>query len=298
MENLLEQRAHALGVELLENVPLASLTTFRIGGPARWLARPQTTAELRALRAAAAEAGIRCALIGNGSNLLAADEGFDGLILKLPEGEIERRGDTLCASGGTLLSRLAAAALEAGLTGLEFASGIPGTVGGAVVMNAGAYGGEIAQVLASAEASDAQGRCFTLDAAAHRFGYRRSVYKEHPDWVCERACFALTPGDPALIRARMEEMAARRREKQPLDKPSAGSTYKRPEGYFAGRLIEDAGLKGYTVGGAQVSEKHAGFIVNLGGATCADVLALMEHIEAEVAARFGVTLEREVRLLR
>ena len=290
--------ARTLGVPLLENEPLALYTTFRIGGPARFFARPGTMAALRALRLAARACGVPCAVVGNGSNLLVPDEGFPGLVLRTADGPAVREGNALRAPAGALLSRVALTALEEGLTGLEFAHGIPGTVGGAVVMNAGAYGGEIAQVLQSSAASDGEGNVLSLTREQHRFGYRRSVYKDQPGWLCEEAVFVLTPGDRPAIRGRMDDLAARRREKQPLDRPSAGSVYKRPEGMFAGKLIEDCGLKGCAVGGAQVSEKHAGFIVNRGGATCADVLALMDRIEETVFARFGVRLEREVRVLR
>jgi len=297
-ENSFLKRAAELGTPVLEYEPLSRYTTFRIGGPARFLARPAGPAALRALRLAAAECGLPCVILGNGSNLLAADEGYPGVVLRTPDGPAVREGDVLRVPAGALLSRAAQTALEQGLTGLEFAHGIPGTAGGAAVMNAGAYGGEIAQVLCGSAASDETGRAFDLGAAEHAFGYRRSVYTAHPDWLCESVSFALTPGDPAAIRARMDELAARRREKQPLEYPSAGSVYKRPEGHFAGRLIEDCGLKGRAVGGAQVSEKHAGFIINTGDATCADVLALMALVEKAVYERFGVRLEREIRLLK
>lgn len=296
-EHTLKTVAAGLCVPLLSQEPMKNHTTFRIGGPARWFAAPQTEAQFRALYLAAQDADIPCAVVGNGSNLLVSDEGFSGLVLRTPDGPAEREDDTLRVPAGALLSRVAQAALEHGLSGLEFAAGIPGTVGGAVVMNAGAYGGEIAQVLRESAAIDEAGRQLCLSLAEHRFGYRHSVYKDHPGWVCENAVFALHPDNPAAIRARMEDYAVRRREKQPLELPSAGSAYQRPKGFFAGKLIEDCGLKGCCVGGAQVSVKHAGFIVNTGGATCVDVLALMEHIEQTVYARFGVRLEREVRLL-
>lgn len=295
--NALIAEAARLGVPLLEQELMKNHTTFRVGGPACWFAAPKTARQLWLLLSAARESNIPCVVIGNGSNLLAPDEGYAGLVLRTPDGVIEREGDTLRASAGTLLSKVAQAALEYGLSGMEFAGGIPGTVGGAVVMNAGAYGGEISQVLRESTARTETGDLTRLSNAGHAFGYRQSVYKSHPAWICEEASFTLHPDDPSAIRARMEDFAARRREKQPLELPSAGSVYKRPEGCFAGKLIEDCELKGFTVGGAQVSMKHAGFIVNIGGASCADVLAVMAHIEETVFLRFGVRLEREVRLL-
>lgn len=296
--NALIQTAENLKTELLLQEPMKNHTTYRIGGPARYFAAPETADQLWRLLCAARDAGIPSAVIGNGSNLLVPDEGYPGLVLRAPGGSIEREGDALRVPAGTLFSKAAQAALEYGLSGLEFAGGIPGTVGGAVVMNAGAYGGEVAQILQESYARDESGSVLCLSCAEHDFGYRESIYKHHSNWICEGAVFMLRPDDPAVIRARMEDYAARRREKQPLELPSAGSVYKRPSGYFAGKLIEDCGLKGYTVGGAQVSPKHAGFIVNIGGATCADVLKLMTHIEKTVFDRFGVRLEREVRLLK
>lgn len=293
----LKQAAAELQIPLLEREPMKNHTTFRIGGPARFFAAPQTAEQFYLLLKEAGETQIPCTVVGNCSNLLVADEGFAGLVLRTPSGPVKQAGDTLCAPAGVLLSSLAQFALERGLSGLEFAGGIPGTVGGAVVMNAGAYGGEISKVLCESTARDGQGTMLHLDNPSHHFGYRESIYKEHPTWVCEGAVFSLHKDDSAAIRARMEDYAVRRREKQPLELPSAGSIYKRPEGHFAGKLIEDCGLKGYAVGGAQVSPKHAGFIVNTGGATCKDVLKVMEHVEEAVYTRFGVRLEREVRLL-
>ena len=195
------------------------------------------------------------------------------------------------------MAQLAQAALHAGLTGAEFAAGIPGTVGGGVFMNAGAYDGEMSGIVTRSVYMDENGGSCALSGAEQAFGYRTSIYKQHPEWVIIEAECLLKPGDPAEIRAKMDDFARRRREKQPLNFPSAGSTFKRPEGYFAGRLIEGAGLKGASVGGAQVSEKHAGFVINHGGATCADVTALIEHIQKTVFDRFGVHLECEVRTI-
>ena len=298
-------RRAAPGLELREKEPLSRHTTFRIGGPARLMALPKTEEEAKTALKAAAALEIAPFFLGNGSNLLAADGGYDGFVLK-PAGELEEiralpsrdpEGRVLLeAGGGAALSRLSAAALERGLTGLEFAQGIPGSVGGAVTMNAGAYGGEISQVLLYAAALERDGTERLIPAADCRLSYRRSLFSGGGLLVC-RAAFALTPGERTEISARMEDFARRRREKQPLEYPSAGSMFKRPAGYFAGALIEQCGLKGLTVGGAQVSEKHAGFLVNRGGATCADVLELIRQVRERVLRETGVELEMEVRTL-
>jgi UDP-N-acetylmuramate dehydrogenase len=222
-----------------------------------------------------------------------------GLIIKIADAPVRMLDTcTLEASAGTSLARLAVAAAEAGLTGLEFAHGIPGTVGGAVMMNAGAYDGQISDVLVSSCCYDGAERQFLkLEKDAHLFTYRHSSYMEHPCRVVTSAIFRLQPGNKDAIRAKMSELNSRRREKQPLEFPSAGSTFKRPEGHFAGKLIEDCGLKGYRIGGAQVSEKHAGFVINAGGATCQDVVQLVEYIEQQVYQRLAIRLEREVRVI-
>ncbi|MBO5973127.1 MAG: UDP-N-acetylmuramate dehydrogenase, partial [Clostridia bacterium] len=206
-------------------------------------------------------------------------------------------GNRVTVSAGTQLAVLAQACAEHSLTGLEFAHGIPGTVGGAVMMNAGAYGGEIGGVLVSTRYCTPEGEIRTLSAEEHGFGYRTSFFKTHPEYLILSAEFELRQGDRDEIKNTMAELARRRRESQPLDKPSAGSTFKRPEGYFAGKLIEDCSLKGFTIGGAQVSQKHAGFVINAGGATCSDVLELCAHIQKTVYERFGVMLEREIKIL-
>ena len=291
--------ARELGLEILENEPLSRHTSFRIGGPARYFAAVEGLQVLQ-LYSACSAAGLPFVLIGNGSNILARDAGLPGLVCKLAAGELAVEENCIIAPAGCLLSSLAVAAQRAGLTGLEFAQGIPGSVGGGVFMNAGAYGGQLSDTLVESfyidlDHSEAGER--RLAAADHVFGYRHSRYMEQPNWLITRAVFAFSPGDRSAIAALMADLATQRREKQPLEYPSAGSTFKRPEGHFAGRLIEEAGLKGYAIGDAQVSEKHAGFIINRGSATCDDVLALMEHVECTVEARFGVRLEREVRLL-
>ena len=262
------------------------------------MACPADGEELAALLALARGTETPFFLLGNGTNLLCADAGWDGLVIstRLLQG-VSVDGDRVTAEAGTLLSRTAAAAMEAGLTGLEFAHGIPGSVGGAVAMNAGAYGGEIADAAEETAVVRPDGTTELLRGEAHRFSYRHSAVSEAPGTVVLRTVFRLAPGERDGIAAKMRELAARRRASQPLELPSAGSVFKRPEGHFVGPMVEACGLKGRRVGGAAVSEKHAGFIVNLGGASAADVLALIEVIRAEVFARFGVALTCEIRPL-
>jgi UDP-N-acetylmuramate dehydrogenase len=285
-------------IAVLQNEPMREHTTFRIGGPAKLFATVNEE-QLALLIRKAEELYIPYIVVGNGSNLLVSDAGYPGLIIKIADAPVRVLDTcTLEASAGTSLARLAVAAAEAGLTGLEFAHGIPGTVGGAVMMNAGAYDGQISDVLVSSCCYDGAERQFLkLEKDAHLFTYRHSSYMEHPCRVVTSAIFRLQPGNKDAIRAKMSELNSRRREKQPLEFPSAGSTFKRPEGHFAGKLIEDCGLKGYRIGGAQVSEKHAGFVINAGGATCQDVVQLMEYIEQQVYQRFAIRLEREVRVI-
>ena len=247
---------------------------------------------------AATEVGIAPFFLGNGSNLLVADHGYEGFVLKACGlDQVREVNCRLRAESGITLARLANAALGRGLTGLEFAHGIPGTLGGAVVMNAGAYGGEMVQVLTAVTYLDGAGEEHTLPAAACALTYRHSRFSDRPDWLVLEAELELRPGDGEAIRARMDELAAKRREKQPLEWPSGGSTFKRPEGHFAAALIEGCGLKGVGIGGAQVSEKHAGFVVNRGGATADDVRRLMALVQETVLRETGVALEPEVRLL-
>ena len=292
-------RARCPELEIREWEPMARHTTFRIGGPVRLMALPKTVGEAKKALQAAGEREIVPFFLGNGSNLLVADEGYDGFVLKLT-GEMDQIQEINChlvAGSAVLLSRLAVAALGRGLTGLEFAHGIPGSLGGAVTMNAGAYEGEMAQVISSVTCLTRTGEVETVPAADCGFSYRRSAFSGGTRLIL-RAEFSLSQGDPEEIRAKMEDLARRRKEKQPLEYPSAGSMFKRPPGHFAGALIDQCGLRGLTVGGAQVSEKHAGFVVNRGGATCADVLALVDQVKERVLARTGVELEMEVRLLR
>ena len=275
-------------MELREYEPMARHTSFRIGGPVRMMALPRTKGQAQTLLRLAAEQGVAPFFLGNGTNLLVANrEEFYQIR------EVNRR---LLGGGGVLLSQLANAAWGRNLTGLEFAQGIPGTVGGAVVMNAGAYGGEIAQVLCSVTVLEPDGTERTLSVEACGFDYRQSVFTGGRQLIIE-AAFALAPGSGRDIKARMEDLSARRRAKQPLDLPSAGSTFKRPKGHFAAALIEQCGLKGAAVGEAQVSEKHAGFVVNRGAATAEDVRRLMDLVRETVLRETGVLLEPEVKLL-
>lgn len=292
----LRQRCPEL--ELREGEPMSRHTSFRIGGPARLMALPRSRKEAQAAVKAALELDVRPFYLGNGSNLLVADAGYAGFVLKMSGldqvREVNRR---LRAESGIPLSRLAMAALGRGLAGLEFAHGIPGSLGGAVTMNAGAYGGEMVQVLTAVTFLDGEGNVVTLPAEECHLTYRHSDFTEHPERLILEAEFELPQGDAEESRAKMEDLARRRKEKQPLEWPSAGSTFKRPQGYFAAALIDECGLKGLRVGDAQVSEKHAGFVINRGKATCADVLALTERIKETVLREKGIALELEVRTL-
>ena len=285
-------------LELRTEEPMARHTTFRVGGPARLMAFPKDKKEIKAAVRAADEMGVVPFFLGNGSNLLVADKGVEAFVIKTgglhQTREVNRR---LWAECGIPLSRLAMAALGRGLTGLEFAHGIPGSLGGAVVMNAGAYGGEMVQVLTAVTYLDKHGQEHTVPASECSLTYRHSMFTDHPEWLVLEAEMELEQGGAEEIRAKMEDLSQRRKSKQPLEYPSAGSTFKRPEGHFAAALIEQCGLKGLTVGGAQVSEKHAGFVINRGGATCADILKLTEQIRETVLRETGVTMELEVRTL-
>lgn len=277
--------------------PMSKHTTFRIGGSAEVFAAPDAR-ELPRLLAMANGADVPVTVIGNGSNLLVGDRGIRGLVIEIGErmSEVRIEGTTLVAGAGALLSKAAQAAAAAGLGGLEFAAGIPGSVGGAVVMNAGAYGGEMKDVLQSVKVLTEEGELLSLAAAELELGYRHSCVPERKYIVVE-ATMELSAKPEEEIRACMAELRAKRVEKQPLEYPSAGSTFKRPEGYFAGKLIMDAGLRGYTVGGAQVSEKHCGFVINKGGATAADVRQLMQDVHDRVKEQFDVELEPEVKMI-
>lgn len=284
-------------IDFLENAPMARYTTFQVGGPADLLVFPTTKEALvPCLRQLAAE-HIPAMVMGNGSNLLVRDGGIRGAVVSLSRMcAIRAEGELLLAEAGAKLSQVCAAALQHGLTGLEFAGGIPGSVGGGVYMNAGAYGGELSQVVRRVTLLDEQGHLRCVPQEQMAFGYRRSLCMEQPYTVVECE-FALHRGDVAQARQYLRELNRRRREKQPLEYPSAGSTFKRPEGHYAGALIEEAGLKGVSVGGAAVSEKHAGFIVNTGQATARDVLQLIELVQRAVLEHSGVALSPEVRIV-
>lgn len=278
--------------------PMSSHTTFRVGGPADLLLTPETIPQLQQVLRLLNEAQAPYYIIGNGSNLLVNDDGYRGVLIKIGEAfaQIDVSGNTLTAGAGALLSKVARAAYEAGLAGLEFAEGIPGSLGGAVTMNAGAYGGEMKAVVTQVTVIDSQGEQKEIPGDEMAFAYRTSRIQQEA-LICVSAQMTLTPADKAAILAKMDENRTARTTKQPLDRPSAGSTFKRPEGYFAGKLITDAGLKGYQVGGALVSEKHAGFVVTNGSATAADVLGVIHDVQRTVQERFGVHLEPEVRML-
>ena len=283
----------------LADEPMAKHTSFRIGGPAKRMAFPETREQLVVLMGFLQDAGIRPLLIGNGTNLLVADEGLDTVVIDTSArlSQIGLTGDgEITADAGVSLARLAVFAWKNSLTGLEFAHGIPGTLGGGVVMNAGAYGGELKDVIAGVTALYPDG-VKTLAPEELDFSYRHSVFSSG-EGVVLGARLRLTHGDADAIKAKMDDLMARRRASQPLELPSAGSTFKRPAGYFAGPLIEGCGLKGCRVGGAEVSPKHAGFVVNAGGATCADVLALIEKVQKTVYDAHGVMLEPEVKIIR
>ena len=284
---------------LFENEEMKRYTTFRIGGPVDLLVKPTTYNQISEVIKLCKAYQVPYYILGNGSNLLVSDEGYRGVVIQIYNqlADIQIEGNQITAQAGALLSRIATAAMENSLTGFEFAHGIPGTLGGAVVMNAGAYGGEMKQVLVSCKVLDEAGNILTLSNEALELGYRTSIIqKEH--YIVLEATIALQSGQQEQIKAVMKDLMGRRKEKQPLDKPSAGSTFKRPEGYFAGKLIMDSDLRGYQIGGAMVSDKHCGFVVNAGGATCKDVEALISHVQQTVKQKFGVLLEPEVKILK
>ena len=276
--------------------PMKNHTTFRIGGNAEVFAAPDSADGVERVLQICREENIPCTVIGNGSNLLVGDRGVCGVVLQIYRNyaSIRIEGPDLYVQAGALLGQTAAAAAREGLTGLEFASGIPGTIGGAAAMNAGAYGGEMKDVLVWVKAIDRDGYVRQYAAAELELGYRTSRIQKEALVVLE-VKLTLQQGDPVKIRERMEELKEQRVAKQPLEYPSAGSTFKRPEGYFAGKLIMDAGLRGFSVGDAQVSEKHCGFVINRGNATAADVMALVSQVQTIVEEKFGVQLELEVR---
>lgn len=283
---------------VLFDEPMSQHTTFRIGGPADVFVIPENYEQIREVLRLCKEEKLPFFVLGNGSNLLVSDSGYRGVIIQMDRNmeEIRLDGEEIHACAGALLSSVAVAARNASLTGFEFAGGIPGTIGGAAVMNAGAYGGELKDVLKEVTVMTREGEILTIPAEKMEMGYRTSIIKTAGYLVLE-AVISLKKGDEEAIRATMKDLSERRTEKQPLDYPSAGSTFKRPEGYFAGKLIMDSGLRGYRVGGAQVSEKHCGFVINAGGATAEDVRSLMDHVIRVVREKYGVTLEPEVKFL-
>lgn len=281
---------------VLTDEPMRRHTTFRIGGPADYFVTASCAEEIRDIIGICLRNAVTYYIMGNGSDLLVGDKGFRGVIIQIFKrmNAIRVEGERIFVQAGALLSRTAAAACEASLTGMEFASGIPGTMGGALRMNAGAYGGEMKQIVESADILTADGEVKTLSVDELGLGYRTSVISRN-DYVALEVVLKLNKGSREEIRARMDELKEKRVQKQPLEYGSAGSTFKRPEGYFAGKLIEDAGLRGYRVGDAQVSEKHCGFVINRGSATAAEVAQLMEDVADRVEQKFGVRLEPEVK---
>ncbi|MBQ8803004.1 MAG: UDP-N-acetylmuramate dehydrogenase [Tyzzerella sp.] len=276
--------------------PMKKHTTFRVGGVADYFVVPQNIEEVKAIVALCRQEEMPYYILGNGSNLLVGDKGYRGVMIQIYKemSAIEVCGESIRVQAGALLSRVGSAALEAELHGFEFAAGIPGTMGGAVVMNAGAYGGEIKDVIIDATVLTPEGEVLVLQKDELELGYRTSVIAKK-DYIVLEVNIQLEKGDREAIRARMEELKVQRVTKQPLEYPSAGSTFKRPEGYFAGKLIQDAGLRGFQVGGAAVSEKHCGFVINRGDATAADIVELMRRVSGKVMEEFGVQLEPEVK---
>lgn len=288
-------RAHVPEEDILLHEPMSSHTTFRIGGEADCFIKIRDGEQLKKLIPYLNMVETPYFILGNGSNVLVSDRGYRGVVLQLADGfdRIEAEGNRLRVQSGALLSQAAHAACDRGLTGLEFASGIPGTVGGGVMMNAGAYGGEMKLVAERVTVLNKDGEILELDNETMEFGYRTSIIRNRKFIVLE-VVLALKEGNREEILARTRELAALRREKQPLEYPSAGSTFKRPEGCYAGKLIMDAGLRGYSVGGARVSEKHCGFVINTGKAAAADVAEVIQEVQERVKDKFGVSLEREV----
>lgn len=278
--------------------PMSKHTTFRIGGPADYFLQPESAEEVQKILEICSRERVPWFILGNGSNLLVSDQGYRGVVIQLYRNmnRIVIEGSRIVAQSGVSLAVLSRKAMEASLTGLEFAGGIPGTLGGAVTMNAGAYGGEMKDVLEEITVLDSSGQQMILHADQLEMGYRTSIVKTK-NYIVLEVSLRLRPGEKETIRAIMQDLAQRRASKQPLEYPSAGSTFKRPKGHFAGKLIMDAGLKGYRAGDAQVSEKHCGFVVNCGHATAADVAAVMKHVQKEVKRQFQVELEPEVKFL-
>ncbi|MGE5623742.1 MAG: UDP-N-acetylmuramate dehydrogenase [Methanocella sp.] len=280
------------------NEPMSRHTTMQVGGPAELFVEPAGQEELLRLLGWCRARELTFLLIGEGSNLIVRDGGFPGLVIRVGQGlaKVSVSGRLILAEAGVRLAELARTAAAAGLSGLEFAVGIPGSLGGGLFMNAGAYGGELGGLVRQCKVVTETGEVRCLSGGEMEFGYRHSVLQERP-WYALEATLELAPGDPEAIAARMSDLTAQREAKQPLELPSAGSVFRRPEGYYVGKLVEEAGLRGFRIGGAQVSEKHTGFIVNTGGATAGEVVALIRHIQTVVRDRFGVSLEPEARIV-
>lgn len=283
---------------VLVDEPMKKHTTFRVGGNADFFVKPSTVEEVKCVVALCKKENLPYYILGNGSNLLVGDKGYRGVVIQIYKemNEIVVDGDRIHAQAGALLSKVGSVAMNAGLAGFEFAAGIPGTVGGAVMMNAGAYGGETKDILKSATLLTEDGEVVRFANEQLELGYRTSIIARN-NYIVLEAEYQLHVGDKAEIRAKMDELKTQRITKQPLEYASAGSTFKRPTGYFAGKLIQDAGLRGFQVGGAQVSEKHCGFVINTGNATAADIVELMKQVSEKVYQEFGVTLEPEVKRL-
>jgi UDP-N-acetylmuramate dehydrogenase len=281
--------------DIRENEPMSRHTTFRVGGPARIFLTVHDDGQLAELLGLLKGRQLPYFILGNGSNLLVADRGFDGVVIALGEeyARIEVQENRIRAGAAAMLGKVAKAAMEQGLSGLEFAAGIPGSLGGGVVMNAGAYGGELSQVVTRVKAMDEQGNIVCLENKDLQMGYRTSIFKQK-NYLILQATMELTPSRTESVAEKMKEYNRQRQEKQPLEYPSAGSTFKRPKGYYAGKLIMEAGLRGFSVGGAQVSEKHCGFIINKGQATAADIHGLIDEVTRKVEENSGVKLEPEV----
>lgn len=301
MDHLYDRLCEICGNDYVSrNEDMSRHVTFRAGGKAAYFVVPQTTEALKKVLAFVKNEKQNYYVMGNGSNLLVRDEGFDGVIIKIGNAfgtiEADQENQTIYCQAGAMLSKVAAAALDHGLTGLEFAAGIPGMIGGAIAMNAGAYGGEMKDIVQKVWVIDEENQEICLEGKQMLFGYRTSLIQKKSFFVTA-VLFQLASGNQETIREKMNELLAARKEKQPLEYPSAGSTFKRPEGYFAGKLIMEAGLKGFRIGDAQVSEKHCGFVINRGNATAGEIIRLMDHVEQKVYETFGVKLEPEVRII-
>ena len=298
-QNFYEKLKDIISVEKIKtDEPMKMHTTFRIGGPAKYYVVPETKEDVKAIVECCKNADMPYYILGNGSNLLVSDKGYEGVVIQIFKNmnQITLDGECITAQAGAILSSVANKALDAELTGFEFAAGIPGTLGGACVMNAGAYGGEMKDVLVNVVVLTQDGDFLTIPAEELELGYRTSIIAKK-NYIVLEATIKLAKGDKEAIKGRMDELKVQRTTKQPLEYPSAGSTFKRPVGHFAGKLIQDAGLRGFQVGGAQVSEKHCGFVINKDQATAADVAELMRQVSAIVKEQFGVELEAEVKRL-